>query len=154
MKVTFFNSSRLVKWLLPFYLFTFLPLYGQVGTWQNYLAYYELQNICEASGRQLFVLASNSLYQYNQNDQSISTYDKVTGLNDTYITHIAWNPKVQKLIAVYQNSNIDLIDTKGNVTNISALYTKIMTESKEVIPIFLIILIIRKICPAMMSIRI
>ena len=132
MKVTFFNSSRLVKWLLPFYLFTFLPLYGQVGTWQNYLAYYELQNICEASGRQLFVLASNSLYQYNQNDQSISTYDKVTGLNDTYITHIAWNPKVQKLIAVYQNSNIDLIDTKGNVTNISALYTKIMTESKEV----------------------
>ena len=132
MKVTFFNSSRLVKWLLPFYLFTFLPLYGQVGTWQNYLAYYELQNICEASGHQLFVLASNSLYQYNQNDQSISTYDKVTGLNDTYITHIAWNPKVQKLIAVYQNSNIDLIDTKGNVTNISALYTKIMTESKEV----------------------
>ena len=132
MKVTFFNSSRLVKWLLPFYLFTFLPLYGQVGTWQNYLAYYELQNICEASGRQLFVLASNSLYQYNQNDQSISTYDKVTGLNDTYITHIAWNPKVQKLIAVYQNSNIDLIDTKGNVTNISALYTKIRTESKEV----------------------
>ena len=132
MKVTFFNSSRLVKWLLPFYLFTFLPLYGQVGTWQNNLAYYELQNICEASGNQLFVLASNSLYQYNQNDQSISTYDKVTGLNDTYITHIAWNPKVQKLIAVYQNSNIDLIDTKGNVTNISALYTKIMTESKEV----------------------
>ena len=132
MIVTFFNSSRLVKWLLPFYLFTFLPLYAQVGTWQNYLAYYELQNICEASDHQLFVLASNSLYQYNQNDQSISTYDKVTGLNDTYITHIAWNPKAQKLIAVYQNSNIDLIDTKGNVTNISALYTKIMTESKEV----------------------
>ncbi len=132
MKVTFFNSSRLVKWLLPFYLFTFLPLYAQVGTWQNYLAYYELQNICEASDHQLFVLASNSLYQYNQNDQSISTYDKVTGLNDTFITHIAWNAKAQKLIAVYQNSNIDLIDTKGNVTNISALYTKIMTESKEV----------------------
>ena len=56
----------------------------------------------------------------------------MTGLNDTYITHIAWNPKVQKLIAVYQNSNIDLIDIKGHVTNISDLYTKIMTESKTV----------------------
>ena len=127
-----YNINSLVKWLLPFYLFAFMPLYAQVGTWQNHLAYYELQNICAASGNQLFVLASNSLYQYNQNDQSISTYDKVTGLNDTYITHIAWNAKAQKLIAVYQNSNIDLIDTKGNVTNISALYTKIMTESKEV----------------------
>jgi hypothetical protein len=127
-----YNINSLVKWLIPFYLFTFMPLYAQVGTWQNHLAYYELQNICAASGNQLFVLASNSLYQYNQNDQSISTYDKVTGLNDTYITHIAWNAKAQKLIAIYQNSNIDLIDIKGNVTNISALYTKIMTESKEV----------------------
>ena len=132
MKAVFFNSSRLVKWFLPFYLLTFLPLYAQVGTWENYLAYHELQNICAASNNQLFVLASNSLYQYNQNDESITTYDKVTGLNDTYITHIAWNPKVQKLIAVYQNSNIDLIDTKGNITNISALLTKIMTESKTV----------------------
>ena len=132
MKTVFFNSSRLVKWFLPFYLLTFLPLHAQVGTCENYLAYHELQNICAASNNQLFVLASNSLYQYNQNDESITTYDKVTGLNDTYITHIAWNPKVQKLIAVYQNSNIDLIDTKGNITNISALLTKIMTESKTV----------------------
>ena len=131
------KSEKFMMWwkrnlllLLTFY-FSLLT-FSQIGTWQNHLAYYELQNICAASGNQLFVLASNSLYQYNQNDQSISTYDKVTGLNDTYITHIAWNPKVQKLIAVYQNSNIDLIDTKGNVTNISALYTKIMTESKEV----------------------
>ena len=56
----------------------------------------------------------------------------MTGLNDTYITHIAWNPKVQKLIAVYQNSNIDLIDLSGNIINISALYNKTMTEDKTV----------------------
>ena len=122
--------QRILLLLLTFHfsLFTF----SQVGSWENHLAYYELQNICAASNKQLFVLASNSLYQYNQNDESITTYDKVNGLNDTYITHIAWNPKVQKLIAVYQNSNIDLIDIKGNVTNISDLYTKIMTESKTV----------------------
>jgi len=122
--------QRILLLLLTFYFSLFT--YSQVGTWENYLAYHELQNICAASNNQLFVLASNSLYQYNQNDESITTYDKVTGLNDTYITHIAWNPKVQKLIAVYQNSNIDLIDTKGNITNISALLTKIMTENKTV----------------------
>ena len=122
--------QKILLLLLTFHFSLFT--YSQVGTWENYLAYNELQNICAASNKQLFVLASNSLYQYNQNDESITTYDKVTGLNDTYITHIAWNPKVQKLIAVYQNSNIDLIDIKGNVTNISDLYTKIMTESKTV----------------------
>ena len=57
MKAVFFNSSRLVKWFLPFYLLTFLPLHAQVGTWENYLAYHELQNICAASNNQLFVLA-------------------------------------------------------------------------------------------------
>ncbi len=131
-----YRINKYLGWqriLLLFFTFHFsLFTYSQVGTWENHLAYNELQNICAASDKQLFVLASNSLYQYNQNDESITTYDKVTGLNDTYITHIAWNPKVQKLIAVYQNSNIDLIDIKGNVTNISDLYTKIMTESKTV----------------------
>ena len=104
---------------------------SQIGSWQNHLAYHEVQNICKAD-HYLFVLASNDLYLYNQNDQSITTYDKVNGLSDTYITHIAWNPQAKRLIIVYQNSNIDLIDTNGNVTNISALYSKMMTEDKTV----------------------
>ena len=117
--------------LLPFYFLTFLPLSAQVGTWRNHLAYYELQNIC-AADHYLFVLASNDLYLYNQNDQSITTFDKTNGLSDIQITHIAWNPQAKRLIAVYQNSNIDLIDVSGNVTNISALYSKTMTEDKTV----------------------
>ena len=117
--------------LLPFYLFTFLPLYSQVGTWRNHLAYAEVQNIC-AADHDLFVLASNDLYQYNQNDQSIVTYDKTNGLSDTNITHIAWNPQAKRLIIIYQNSNIDLIDVLGNTINISALYNRTMTEDKTV----------------------
>jgi hypothetical protein len=117
--------------LLPFFLFTFLPIYAQVGTWHNYLAYHQVQSICKA-GDDLFVLASNDLYQYNLNDQSITTYDKVNGLSDTYITHIAWNQQAKRLIAVYQNSNIDLIETDGDIFNISSLYSKSMTEDKTV----------------------
>ena len=41
--------------LLPFYLFTYLPLHAQVGTWQNHLAYHDVQNIC-ATDQYLFVL--------------------------------------------------------------------------------------------------
>ena len=89
---------------------------AQIGTWKNYLAYHDVQSICKANDN-LFVLASNDLYQYNLNDQSITTYDKVNGLSDTHITYIAWNQKAKRLIAVYQNSNIDLIDTDGNIIN-------------------------------------
>ena len=131
MRTRILTINCLVKWFLPFYLFTFLPLNAQVGTWKNHLAYHDVQNICEAD-HQLFVLASNDIYLYNKNDQSITTYDKVNGLSDTYITHIAWCPQAKRLIAVYQNSNIDLIGTNGDITNISALYSKMMTEDKTV----------------------
>ena len=122
--------------VLPFYLFTFLPLTAQVGTWKNYLSYYEIQQI-QAAGDDIFVRASNSLYQYNQKDQSITTYDKVNGLSDTQITHIAWNKQAKRLIAVYQNSNIDLVETNGNITNVSDIYSKTMTEDKTVNNIYI-----------------
>lgn len=103
---------------------------AQIGTWKNYLAYHDIQQI-QSAGDYLFVLASNNLYQYNKNDQSIVTYDKVNGLSDTYITHIRWCPQAKRLIAVYSNMNIDLVDTNGNTTNISDIYTKIITGDKS-----------------------
>ena len=115
-------------------LFTFhfsLLTFSQVGTWRNYLAYHQVQSICKA-GDELFVLASNDLYQYNLNDQSITTYDKINGLSDTHITHIAWSQQAKRLIAVYQNANIDIVKTDGDITNIAALYNKLMTEDKTV----------------------
>ena len=110
---------------------SFSPARAQVGTWKHYLAYHEVQDIHEA-GDDLFVLASNGLYQYNLIDQSITTYDRTNGLSDTHITHIGWSQQAKRLIAVYENSNIDLIDTKGNVINISALFSKSTTEDKTV----------------------
>lgn len=104
---------------------------AQIGTWKAYMAYHDIQQIQKA-GDELFVLASNSLYQYNLKDQSIYTYDKTNGMSDTYITHIRWCPQAKRLIAVYQNSNIDLIETDGNIINISDFYTKVMTGDKTV----------------------
>lgn len=115
-------------------IITFLHVqfsFGQIGTWRTYMAYSDIQQIVKADDN-LFVLASNDLYQYNLTDKSITTYDKVNGLSDTYITHIAWNKKAKRLIAVYTDSNIDLLDLNGNITNISALYRKTMTEDKTI----------------------
>ena len=117
----------LLLFTVHYSLFTF----SQVGTWKHYLAYHEVQDIQKA-GDNLFVLASNGLYQYNLNDQSITTYDRINGLSDTHITHIAWSNAAKRLIAVYENSNIDLVDINGNVTNIAALYNKSTTEDKTV----------------------
>ena len=130
------------KWLMVtcltfiIYHLSFSVAQAQTGTWKAYMSYYEPQQIVKAGSHTLFVRASNGLYSYNLNDQSITTYDKVQQLSDTYVSLIAWNQKAQRLIIVYSNSNIDLMDLSGNVTNISALYSKSMTQNKTVNSIF------------------
>ena len=104
---------------------------SQTGSWRNYMSYYEPQQIVKA-GHLLYVRASNGLYSYNTNDQSITTFDKQGGLSDSGISHIGWNTAVQKLLIVYANQNIDLMETNGDVSNISAFYMKAMMGDKTV----------------------
>ena len=118
-----------ITWLLTFSCWQIAL--SQIGTWKAYMAYHDVQQIQKA-GDELFVMASNSLYQYNLTDQSIYTYDKTNGMSDTHITHIAWSSAAGRLIVVYQNSNIDLIEPDGNVVNISDLYLKVITGDKTV----------------------
>ena len=106
-------------------------LAGGVGTWKNYLSYNNVQWV-EEGGNKLYVLASNSLYTYNKNDQSIKTYDNVNGLSDSDIRFIAWNKTVRRLVILYSNNNIDLLDDRGNVTNVPDYYLKTTMADKTV----------------------
>lgn len=106
-------------------------LNAQTGSWNTYMAYHDPQQIVKL-GSYLFVRASNGLYTYNLNDQSITTYDKLKQLNDTYITMISRNDEAKKVLVVYQNQNMDVIDQQGQVDNISALYLKSMAADKTI----------------------
>lgn len=89
-----------------------------IGDWKAYMAYYDVQEIEEA-GNLVFVQASNDLYVYNKNDQSIQTFSKVDYLNDCDIQHIAYNKSANRLVILYNNSNIDLMNIKNyEVTNL------------------------------------
>ena len=117
--------------LILFFSLVASALAGGVGTWKNYLAYSDVQWVEEGSNK-LYVLASNSLYTYNKNDQSIKTYDKVNGLSDTDIRFIAWNKTARRLVIIYSNNNIDLLDDRGNVTNVPDYYLKTTMADKTV----------------------
>lgn len=101
------------------------------NNWKNYLAYGEITDI-EPAGNIIYVLSSGDLFSYNVNDGSIATYDKVYPLSDCTISKIAWNNTVKKLIIIYTNNNIDLIDNKSNVINIADYYNKSMTVDKTI----------------------
>ncbi len=124
------------KRLLPCFLFlvfyfSSINVTAQVGTWRNFLAYHDIQQI-EASANEVFVMASNDLYMYNLADQSITTFDKTNGMSDVNIVHIRWCSAAKKLLVVYKNGNIDLLTANGDITNISDLHTKAIIGDKTV----------------------
>ena len=104
---------------------------GGIGTWKSYLSYANIQWV-EQGGNRLYVLASNALYTYNKTDQSIQTYDRQNGLSSIDIRYIGWNEVAKRLVIVYEDGNIDLLDAKGNVTNVPDYYLKALTADKTV----------------------
>ncbi len=107
------------------------PLFAR-AQWKAYLAYSEPTEIERASGKLIYVLASGGLYSYDQSDQSLQTYDKTTVLSDCGIEHIAWCQQAHRLVIVYDNYNIDLLETNSNVVNIADYMNKTMTVDKTI----------------------
>lgn len=102
-----------------------------IGSWNTFLAYSDITEI-EPAGKLVYVLSSKGLFSYNTKDQSVDTYDKINALNDVNIEHIAYCKAAHRLVIVYENQNIDLLDDQGNVVNISDYYNKSMTTKKTV----------------------
>lgn len=107
---------------------------AQIGTWNDYMSYTEVQQIVKG-GNKLYVRASNSIYDYNLNDQSITTHSRAKDLNDVTVATIGWNSVSKQLLIAYNNGNIDLLDDNGNVTNIGDLYNKQNAIDKTILNI-------------------
>ncbi len=108
---------------------------ASIGSWKAYLAYTHITEI-EQAGHELFVLASKNLYLYNTQDHSVRTFSKMDALSDCSIAHIAWNQKAKRLVVVYENKNIDLLEPNGNCTNMPEYYIKSVTGDKTVNDIY------------------
>ena len=116
-------------------LLSWLPCHA-IGEWKAYLAYSDITEI-EKAGEELFVLASKNLYLYNTQDQSVRTFSKMDALSDCGIAHIAWNQKANRLVVIYENENIDLLEPNGNCVNLPEYNMKSVTGDKIINDIYI-----------------
>ena len=113
-----------------------VQLQAAIGDWKAYMAYHNVQEI-EQAGNLVFVQASNNLYVYNQNDQSIQTFSKIDYLSDCVIEHIAYCQAAHRLLILYSDSNIDLMNTSNyEVTNLADYYNASTTGDKTIYDIY------------------
>ena len=125
-----FKIATMSKYrLLLFILFFPLLLHAQ---WKAYLSYYDPTEIVEGEGKTIYVLASGGLYSYDRSDQSLTTYDKISGFSDCGIAHIGWSQKARRLVIVYDDYNIDLLAPNGDVVNMTDYQNYSTTDTKTV----------------------
>lgn len=131
--------NRKILFIISFLLLQVIPysILAAVGNWKNYLSYHDVQEI-EQAGNLVFVQASNGLYAYNNNDQSIQTFSKADYLSDCDICHIAYCKSAKRLVILYSNGNIDLMNTNNyEVVNLSDYYNASMTADKTINDIYI-----------------
>lgn len=105
----------------------------QVGDWHVYQAYTDITEVEVAEPDSLyFAIASSHLYRYDIVNGEVEPLSRETGLSGSVITHIVWCEGASRLVVVYDNSDIDLVDLMGNVTNMPDLMNRVMSENKIV----------------------
>ena len=113
-------------------LYTCLLSYAQVEGWQVYPAY-RIPVQIEAGGKVVYCIMKGSgtynsttgnLVRYDTEDGSIKTYDSLHELTYKEISKISYNKSSQRLLILFTNGSIDLLDEDDDVVNISALKDK------------------------------
>ena len=98
------------------------PDYGSMHSWTLHPAYSHVSAIT-ASNSDVYALSEGALFSVNRLDETISCYSKLTGLSGSNILFICYNKEVDKLLVVYQNGLLDVLDEAG-ITALSDLYLK------------------------------
>ena len=86
----------------------------------------------------IYAATPYEIFYYNTSDNSINKLTKVNGLSDFGIDIMRYNPHTDMIFIGYSNTNIDIIDREGNITNISDIKNKNILGNKKINDIYFI----------------
>ncbi|MBR5394257.1 MAG: regulator [Bacteroidaceae bacterium] len=107
----------------------------QLGSWRMFPSY-QIATKSTTCGSMIYSLMNGNLLSYDTEDGEVRTFDHLETLSDVSISHIAYSKEAGRLLIVYNNCNVDLMDGDGNVLNLSALKDKRILD-KEVSSIYI-----------------
>ncbi len=88
-----------------------------VGSWKSFASFSTVDRVADTPDI-VYYLTNGQLYSYNKNNEETYNYSTGQRLSDSNITSIYYNYDKDYLVVVYSNSNMDIIDDDGKVTNL------------------------------------
>ena len=112
----------LKKHLISVLLMVLTVLGASAGTWKmhGYFVTSSIQNVFDA-GDEVYYLNSGTLFRFDKETKVTTQLGRQNILSDNRISQIYYDWERDLLFVAYLNSNIDVIDGNGKVTNISNL---------------------------------
>lgn len=98
-----------------------------IGQWKTYPAL-QIATDNVAVNNKIYSLCNGNLFSYNTDNTEIYVYDKINGLHDVHIKFIRYCLETQKLVAVYENGNVDIIYPDDEITNLKQIKDKNYTN--------------------------
>ena len=84
----------------------------------------------------IFAATPYDIFYYNTDDNSINHLSKVNGLSDMGISIIRYSSHFDIMFVGYTDTNIDIIDSDGDITNIPDIYNKYILGEKTINNVF------------------
>ncbi len=106
--------------------------YG-VGDWRVHPYYVdsEIKNIIDTKD-EVYYLVGSDLFCLDKATEENESYNKRNYLNDVNVKGIYYNYDHEYLVVTYANSNMDVIDRDGRVTNVSDIKDAALSSSKGI----------------------
>lgn len=89
----------------------------RIGGWRSYLPYQKAKYVTQ-SNTEIIVATEFAIVTIDKEDNSVQFKSKVDGLSDAGVQLVKYNTKSDILLIAYANSNIDLVDKNGSITNV------------------------------------
>ena len=100
---------------------------ASASTWKihNYYVTEKIQNVFD-TGDKVYYLNSNRLFQFDKATLTTVSLNRQNMLSDNQISQIYYDWENKLLFVAYANSNLDVIDAAGKVTNINGIKDVVM----------------------------
>tara|TARA_B100000959_G_scaffold147249_1_gene154624 strand:- start:590 stop:2869 length:2280 start_codon:yes stop_codon:yes gene_type:complete len=105
-----------------------------IGSWRDHLPYHNATFVMEADEK-IYCITESGLFYFNKDDNTINRISKITGLSDSEVIKIAYDPQSKTILIAYKNCNIDLIKN-NRVINLSDIKQKPILGEKIINAIF------------------
>jgi hypothetical protein len=110
---------------------TFARAQSRVGTWEDHVNLENCLSVCKFDGK-IYACNYSSILVYDKEDGSVERLSKINGLSDVGIRQLILNPNNNRLLVIYDNSNLDIILPGNKILNYSDLFRKNFSGKKNI----------------------